>query len=116
MSRQFIISANSLTDGRVVYLDGNGGWTGDEAQALIVVEGAGYEAMLKRAGRSEADNLVLSVEPIEVAIEADCRDAQIAARKLRDTIRMRGPSIFMPDTGMSNRRAVEDTGAIDPAI
>lgn len=84
-----IVTANRLDDGAVVYLDGEGGWSGridDSRRALSPEDG---EALMALADQAVADCQV--VEPYLI----DIADEQGAVRPLhyREAIRAKGPTV-----------------------
>ncbi len=77
-----VLTANRLTDGRVVYLNGTGDWVTDLAQAR-----AADEDDVARAGaRAVAERLV--VDPYLVELSETAEPA-----RYREAIRATGPSI-----------------------
>lgn len=112
MTRQQIISANKLDNGRIVFLSPDGQWVSDFADARIVLPDSDADAALQDAKRAEAANLVVSVETVEVETSSE----GLRPVKLRDRIR-----IFGPTTGENSVQdtAVEEhvlSGTIDPGI
>ncbi len=84
-----MITANRLGDGRVVYLDAQGGWA-EEFRAGLVLESAGDgKTALARAEAAAKANLV--VDPY--AIELEMRAGHLAPRTLRERIRAEGPTV-----------------------
>jgi hypothetical protein len=89
-----VVTANRLTDGRVVFLDARGAWVERFADAAAFSEKDAIEAALKRAEQGVADNLVVDVFAFEVKLDGTA----LAAITLRDKIRTRGPTVH-PDHG-----------------
>ena len=86
MSRQ-AITANRLTDGRVVYLDPTGAWVTDIARARAI-DAADEATWLARARADESACLV--VAPYAIALtDTPAR----SPATLREVIRSRGPTV-----------------------
>lgn len=84
-----ILTANRLLDGVVVWLQADHSWCTDIAGAEIARDPA-TEEKLERAGRAAlAKNEVVDVSLIEVEIA----DGAIRPRRLRERIRLAGPSV-----------------------
>lgn len=82
------ITANRLTDGRVVYLTPENGWTESADQAVRLDDGA-TDAALDTALR----DVLTVVGPYLIEIDADADGFAPAGRKhVRETIRLTGPS------------------------
>ncbi len=84
-----IITANSLDDGHVVYLDPEGRWTEDFRRALVLEDAGARKAALEQGEASARANVV--VEPY--AIELEMRAGHLAPRTLRERIRAEGPTV-----------------------
>jgi hypothetical protein len=84
-----VLTANRLGDGRVVFLDRDGGWTTDiDAAQLATSEEAA--ARLAAAGeRAERDCVV--VGPYLIAVRDD--GGRIRAAAIREAIRATGPTV-----------------------
>ena len=82
-----VITANSLTDGRVVFQTPTG-WVHEIAGAEILLSKEGLESALARANADAAANRV--VEPY--AIEVKREGARLVPVKLRERIRAEGPT------------------------
>jgi hypothetical protein len=93
-----IITANGLADGRVVFQTG-AGWSHEIAAADLLETKEAVAAALDRAGRDALANVVVEPYAIEVKREA----GSLAPLRLRERIRMAGPttgnSIASADTG-----------------
>ncbi len=85
-----IISANWLSNGRVVYLTSEGGWSQINLDAAHFSDKAALAAGLDAARRDEAANLVLDITPVTLTTEG----AAPRAMTLRDRIRLQGPTII----------------------
>ncbi|ABC22732.1 DUF2849 domain-containing protein [Rhodospirillum rubrum] len=78
-----VITANRLTDGKVVYRRGDGGWSADLAEALTL-SGEALAAELDRA-RAEPDTAVVGI--YSHALEGG------EPAHLRERIRAQGPTV-----------------------
>lgn len=96
-----IVTANRLSDGRVVFLAADG-WTRDIAAALVPADKEALDAALARAAADAAANLV--VEPYAIAVRRD--GATLVPERLRERIRVGGPT-----TGSSRLPARHDRAA-----
>lgn len=85
---QMVLSANRLSDGRVIYL-AEAGWSIDFAEARIVRGQDEAEAAEAEGARAVADRLV--VEPYLIAVEEAAEGGWQPAR-LRERIRHLGPT------------------------
>jgi len=87
-----MIIANTLTDGFVVFLTDEHGWTNDIACGAVANDDAQAETLLTAAKQAEADNLVVDpyLIPIEIA------DGQRKPTEFREYIRATGPSVAIP--------------------
>ncbi|HET7717900.1 MAG TPA: DUF2849 domain-containing protein [Bauldia sp.] len=86
---QKAITANRLDDGRVVFLDANGGWTLDVAEARLLADGPELdEATAYAQGQHDAR---IVVEPY--AIDMTVIDGRPTPTRIRERIRAEGPSI-----------------------
>ena len=84
-----VATANRLSDGRVVYLATDGGWTARLDQARPAADPAAGEALLALAADAVAAQQI--VEPYLIEI-GDAGDAG-SPKKFREAIRATGPSI-----------------------
>ncbi len=89
-----VITANDLKSGRVVFLDSEGGWTVDIAQARVLADGSDLEGGLACA-RIETDaQVVLEAYPIDVVVTGGLP----VPVRLRERIRAeRGPTVAYGD-------------------
>jgi len=83
----YVLSANRLKDGSVVYLAADHSWTNQLSDARVLsdddLEGAG------RIGKSaEEENLIVDSYPVEVA-----SDQEPQPTRLRERIRGLGPTV-----------------------
>ena len=85
-----IISANRLTDGRIVYRDAGGVWRTEIAAAARLTDKAALDSAMDGARTDMAANLVIEVEAIELSKDG----AHPVAATMRNRIRMSGPSIL----------------------
>lgn len=84
-----ILTANRLSDGAAVWLCADHSWC-TSPQNAIVARDAATEEKLEWAGRAAfAKNEVVDVNLIEV----DLVDGQIRPRRLRERIRIGGPTV-----------------------
>jgi hypothetical protein len=82
------ITANRLTDGRVVYLTPDNRWTENADQAVRLTDDA-VDAALNLALR----DILNVVGPYAIEIDAEAEGFSPAGRKhVRETIRLSGPS------------------------
>ena len=88
MSQQ-VVSANRLTDGLVVYLTREGGWSERLTDGHIVTDETTAESLLKLAKQAEDDRIVVDPYPIDVAEF----DGELRPTKYREYIRSTGPSV-----------------------
>jgi hypothetical protein len=91
---QQMITANRLSDGRVVFLDADGAWSEDFHRGAILSDEAGKAQAVSRAQASAAANEVVDPYPIELEMRA----GHLAPKALRERIRASGPTI-RPDLG-----------------
>ena len=84
-----IVTANRLTDGRVVYFDLDGGWS-EEAVSVAIARDKGEAAAL--LARAQADALANRVvEPYLIDVEED--GGGLHPRRYRERLRAAGPSV-----------------------
>ena len=83
-----VFTANRLRDGRVVWLAAGDSWV-DEIGAAAVFAPEEAEAGLARAKRGEAQQLVVGVYGVEVALQA----GKPVPTRFRERLRMQGPSV-----------------------
>ena len=81
-----IISANRLTDGRIVYRKGPGVWVGDIDSATRATSKEEAAAALDAAKADVTANLVVEVEPVDVTEVG----GRLKALSMRDKIRVAG--------------------------
>jgi len=86
---QKAITANRLDNGRVVFLDPQGGWTDSLAMARLVADGPELDEATALA-QSHADARIV-VEPY--AIEIATVDGRPTPARIRERIRAEGPTI-----------------------
>ncbi len=93
MARQ-IVTANRLSDGRVVYLTASAHWSEDPAGAAVAPDSEAAKALLARAEADAARARVVAPYLIELS-----EDPGVALpRRYRERIRAAGPSV-RPDLG-----------------
>ncbi|ABS62513.1 conserved hypothetical protein [Parvibaculum lavamentivorans DS-1] len=83
------VTANRLSDGIVVYLTGEGGWSESLQDAAIAEGKEAAEALLARTEPAVADNTVVEPYLFEVAKE----DGFVRAASVREVIRQAGPTV-----------------------
>ncbi len=86
---QEIIAASRLSDGLVVFLDTDGGWTEDFHLGAIIEDAAAKAQALARAADAVKENLVVEPYPIELEMRA----GHLAPKALRERIRATGPTV-----------------------
>ena len=86
---QEMITANRLADGRVVFLDAQGGWTEDFHKGAIVSDAAAKAEALARGAEAAGANLIVDPYPIELELRA----GHLAPKALRERIRASGPTV-----------------------
>ena len=86
---QEMITANRLADGRVVFLDAQGGWTEDFHKGAIVSDAAAKAAALAQATKAAQANAIVDPYPIELELRA----GHLAPKALRERIRACGPTV-----------------------
>ena len=89
-----VITANRLRDGIVVFFGAGSTWVETIGAACVFDTAEAAEAGLAETRKSEADNLVLDVYAVEVAV----RNGAVRPVRLREAIRASGPTIH-PEHG-----------------
>jgi hypothetical protein len=85
-----VITGNRLGDGRVVFLDAEGGWSLDIAEARVLEDGADLDGAVAYAKAQHDERVV--VEPY--AIDVEVKGGVPVPVRLREKIRAdRGPTI-----------------------
>lgn len=84
-----MIIANRLTDGRVVFLTGDGGWTVDIARGLVISDDAD-EKQRFAAAKADEDGCKV-VDPNLIDVTVDENGPRPTA--IREAIRAFGPTI-----------------------
>jgi hypothetical protein len=96
-----VLTANRLTDGIVVYLAAEGRWVESIDQAAIA-RSADEARILQAQGACDAvRNLVVEPYLAEVAVQADAPGARPLPARMRERVRMEGPSILSDVPGYS---------------
>lgn len=85
-----IVTASRLTDGAVVFLDGEDGWTERLDGARLFADKGETAAGLALGQAAEAACRVIDVYAVDVRVQAGA----IEPVKLREAIRARGPTIL----------------------
>jgi hypothetical protein len=78
-----VVTANRLTDGIVVYLASDGGWTEDIGQARLAETEDEVKALEEAAAKDVAARKVVAVYPMDVAV----RDGAVDPLSVRERIR-----------------------------
>jgi hypothetical protein len=86
---QKAITANLLSDGRVVFLDEAGGWVLNLDAARLVADGLELDAATAYAKAQHDARIVVEPYPIDV----DIIDGKPVAVRLRERIRAEGPTV-----------------------
>jgi hypothetical protein len=85
----FVITANRLADGVVIFQSADFGWSEDFNRAAVQPDRPATAAALERAKEDEARNLV--VDAYETPVEE--RNGRFAPKALREAIRAAGPTV-----------------------
>jgi len=88
---QMIIASN-LSDGFVVFITEDGGWTRDIDAGALATDDEQARALLATAKRAEAENRVINPYLIDVECDNGSRNPTL----YREYIRARGPSVPIP--------------------
>ena len=83
-----MVTANRLTDGVVVFLDAEGGWSEDFHRGATLSGEAAKAAALETAAKAERENLVVGAYWIEL----EQRGGRYVPKALREAIRASGPT------------------------
>lgn len=86
-----VVTANRLSDGAVVYLRPNGGWSEDLAAAAVVSTAAAARELLAIAVADDTAAVGAYVAPVELG-----EGGSVQPGNLRERIRLRGPTIALP--------------------
>ncbi len=89
-----VVSANRLDDGIVVFLAVGDHWVERLGDAEVFADKASVELSLARGQAAVARNLVVDIQPMDVAQTS----RGLEARHIRDRIRAAGPTV-RPDHG-----------------
>ena len=85
-----VITANDLRSGRVVFVDGEGGWTVDIAGARVLEDGPDLDGAVAFARAETEAQVVLDAYPIDVVVT----EGVPVPVRLRERIRAeRGPTV-----------------------
>lgn len=84
-----IVTGNRVTDGVVVYLDRDGGWTERVNEARVAEGAEELETVVALGKQAEADRVVVEAYPIDVAREGEA----LRPLRLREEIRAKGPTV-----------------------
>jgi len=84
-----MIIANRLTDGLVVFLTADGGWSMDIADGTVITDESSEERWLEQAKSDELNCLIIDPNLIEVTVD-DGKPRPVA---IREAIRAFGPTV-----------------------
>lgn len=84
-----VLTANRLSDGRVVFLTPGGEWSADLGAARVAADAAGQAELSEIGVDAEARCLVVGAYLIDVRMNR----GQIEASEVREAIRAAGPTI-----------------------
>jgi nucleotide-binding universal stress UspA family protein len=87
-----MIIANTLSEGFVVFLTADHGWTADIAAGALAETEEQAESLLATAKQAEADNIV--IDPYLIPVEIS--DGRPQPTEYREYIRANGPSVDIP--------------------
>jgi hypothetical protein len=97
-----VITANDLSDGLVVFLDHDGGWTHLIAEARVVEDGADLDRTMAYAKQQHDARVIVEPYPIDVTVTGGVPIPQ----RLREKIRAdRGPTIVYGEEEVAKLRA-----------
>ena len=103
-----MVTANRLTDGMVVYLAKDGGWTTQFAEGAVLADQSAAEAALSDADRAAKQQLVVRQYLIDVLVDGDT----VKPTSTRERIRAdRGPTIAVDAGSWSGRIGDDRIGA-----
>jgi hypothetical protein len=89
-----VITANDLRNGLVVFLDGEGGWTVEIAEARVLEDGPDLDDAVARANAQADARVVVEPYPVDVVVT----DGIPVPVRLRERIRAeRGPTVVYGD-------------------
>lgn len=86
---QFVLTANHLVEGHVVFLDDNGIWVSDVNRAALAETPAQKAEFDRKSEAAKAATLIVEPYLIEVTIEAGA----VRPVKNRERVRTLGPSV-----------------------
>jgi predicted NAD/FAD-binding protein len=84
-----VVTANRLSDGKVVFLTAAAVWSEDIDSAVVAVEPQAAAALSERGQQAEAANLVTG----SYLIDAERRDGRVRPVHIRERIRALGPTV-----------------------
>lgn len=84
-----MIIANRLTDGLVVFLDADGGWSQDIADGAVISDETEEARLFEQAKSAEANCIVIDPNLIDVTVD-DGKPKPVA---IREAIRAFGPTV-----------------------
>ena len=83
-----MVTANRLSDGVVVFLDADGGWSEDFHRGATLSGEAAKAAALETAAKAERENVVVGAYWIDL----EKRGGRFVPKALREAIRASGPT------------------------
>lgn len=84
-----VITANRLSDGRVVWLAVDGHWVEDIAASAVLAEQSAVEAALARSNPAVSEREVVEPYATDVEVVGD----RVVPKSLRERIRAEGPTV-----------------------
>jgi Protein of unknown function (DUF2849) len=91
ISGPVMVTANRVGDGAVVYRRADGGWSTDLAAAAVTADVAVARDLLKDAVADDLRAVGSYIAPVKLS-----PDGRVRPGNLRETIRLRGPTIALP--------------------
>lgn len=86
-----VITANRVDDGAVIFRRADGGWTTQLKRAAVATDTVGARAMVAAAAADGLRAIGPYVAPVKLA-----GGGKIEPGNLRESIRLRGPTIALP--------------------
>ncbi len=84
-----VLTANRLSDGKVVFLTSSAVWSDDIDRAVVALEPQAAAALSERGKQAEAANVVTG----SYLIDAERRDGHVRPVHIRERIRTSGPTV-----------------------
>jgi hypothetical protein len=95
-SQTLVVTANRLRDGSVVWLAGRGDWTRRVEEAAVFAGAQVVAAALAEAEAAERRQIVVDPYAVEVVLT----EAGPRPLRMRERLRVAGPSVVPPGTAM----------------